>query len=110
MRAYGSSVVQEKVMLAQFGANFAAVHSVVRILNQRGCRILAGAALAAVVLGGCVPTTVALVGADPADPTARVAGVGYRSTIAPYTSLRPTAPRSWRGLNEGVAPKPKSDQ
>jgi hypothetical protein len=97
-------------MLAQFGANFAAVHSVVRIINQRGCRILAGAAVTAVVLGGCMPRTVPLVGADPADPTVKVAGVGYRSTIAPYTSLRPTVPRSWRELNERVAPTPKSDR
>jgi hypothetical protein len=57
-----------------------------------------------------MPRTVPLVGADPADPTVKVAGVGYRSTIAPYTSLRPTVPRSWRELNERVAPTPKSDR
>ena len=96
-------------MLAQFGANFAAVHSVVRHFNR--CRsgiLFAGVAVAAVTLGGCVPATVPLVGADPADPAVRVAGVGYRSTIAPYTSLRPTAPAPWRQQNERVAPAPKS--
>jgi hypothetical protein len=36
-------------------------------------------------------------------------GVGYRSTIA-HTSLRPTAPSSWRELNERVTPAPKSNQ
>lgn len=96
-------------MLAQFGANFAAVHSVVEQINRfRFGILLAGVAVAAVTLGGCKPTTVPLVGADPADPGAQVAGVGYRSTVAPYTSLRPTAPSSWRELNERVAPAPKS--
>ncbi len=57
-----------------------------------------------------MPKTVPLIGADPADPDAKVAGVGYRSTIAPYTSLRPTAPASWRKQNERIAPAPKSDQ
>ena len=93
-------------MLAQFGANFAAVHSVVRKSNRHRYGILfAGAAVA---LGGCMPATVPLVGADPADPAVKVAGVGYRSTIAPYTSLRPTAPGPWRLQNERVTPAPKS--
>ena len=98
-------------MLAQFGANFAAVHSVVGQFNRCRFRILlAGVAVAAVTLGGCMPKTVPLVGDDPADPGAKVAGVGYRSTIAPYTSLRPTAPAPWRQQNERVAPAPKSGQ
>jgi len=57
-----------------------------------------------------MPTAVPLAGADPADPGAKVAGVGYRSTIAPYTSLRPTAPSSWREQNDRVAPAPKSGE
>jgi hypothetical protein len=65
---------------------------------------------AALTLGACMPTTVPLAGADPADPGAKVAGVGYRSTIAPYSSLRPTAPSSWREQNDRVAPAPKSGQ
>jgi len=96
-------------MLAQFGAKFAAVHSVVRQFNRRRSGILlAGVAVAAVSLGGCMPATVPLIGADPADPGVKVAGVGYRSTIAPYTSLRPTAPSSWREQNQRVTPAPKS--
>jgi hypothetical protein len=67
-------------------------------------------AVTALTLGACVPTAVPLAGADPADPGAKVAGVGYRSTIAPYTSLRPTAPSSWREQNDRVAPAPKSGQ
>jgi hypothetical protein len=97
-------------MLAQLGAILAAVGSVVETIFGIRFRTLAGIAVAALTLGGCMPKTVPLMGADPADPGAKVAGVGYRSTVAPYTSLRPTAPRSWRELNERVAPTPKSDQ
>jgi hypothetical protein len=96
-------------MLAQLGAILAAVHSVVQTLFDR-FRTAAGLAVAALVLGACTPTTAPLAGADPADPNARVAGVGYRSTIAPYNSLRPTAPSSWREQNDRVAPAPKSGQ
>ena len=97
-------------MLAQFEANFAAVHSVAGKIFRFRFRILAGLAVAIVTLGGCMPITAPLVGADPADPGAKVAGVGYRSTVAPYTSLRPTAPSSWREQNDRVAPQPKSGQ
>jgi hypothetical protein len=96
-------------MLAQLGARLAAVRSVVERLY--GLRFkAAGLAVAALMLGGCMPTTVPLAVADPADPNARVAGVGYRSTVAPYNSLRPTAPSSWRERNDRVAPAPKSGQ
>jgi hypothetical protein len=95
-------------MLAQLGAILAAVRSVAETIFGIRFRILAGVAVTALALGGCMPTTVPLAGADPADSGARVAGVGYRSTIAPYTRLRPTAPASWREQNERVAPK--SDQ
>lgn len=96
-------------MLAQLGAILAAVQSVKKLFGNR-FRTIAGMTATALTLGGCMPTTAPLVGADPADPGAKVAGVGYRSTVAPYTSLRPTAPTSWRELNERVAPKPKSDR
>ena len=97
-------------MLAQLGAILAAVGSVVETIFGIRFRTLAGIAVAALTLGGCVPTTVPLVGADPADPGAKVAGVGYPSTVAPYTSLRPTAPGSWREQNERAAPQPKAAQ
>ena len=97
-------------MSAQFGARLVAVHSVVENLYSIRFRTIAGLAAAALALGGCLPTTVPLAGADPADPSARVAGVGYRSTVAPYTGLRPVAPSSWREQNDRAAPAPKSGQ
>jgi hypothetical protein len=97
-------------MLAQLGAILAAVHSVVKTLFSIRIRTFAGMAATAFTLGGCMPTAMPLAGADPADPAAKVAGVGYRSTIAPYTSLRPTTPSSWREQNDRVAPTSKSSQ
>jgi hypothetical protein len=97
-------------MLAQLGALRAAVGSVAETIFSIRIRTFAGMAATAFTLGGCIPTAVPLAGANPADPGAKVAGVGYRSTIAPYTSLRPTAPSSWREQNDRVAPAPKSDR
>jgi hypothetical protein len=97
-------------MLAQLGAILAVVHSVVKTLFSIRIRTFAGMAATAFTLGGCMPTAMPLAGADPADPAAKVAGVGYRSTIAPYTSLRPTTPSSWREQNDRVAPTSKSSQ
>lgn len=96
-------------MFAQFGAIFAAVGSAVKIFAIR-FRTLAGLLAAAVALAGCMPATVPLAGPDPADPGAKVSGVGYRSTISPYTSLRPVGPSSWREQNERVTPAPKSNR
>jgi hypothetical protein len=62
-------------------------------------------------LAGCLPAaSPPLAGADPADPGAKVAGVRYRSAIAPYTSLRPVEPTGWLEQNRRVAPPPRSDQ
>ncbi|MGX1325281.1 hypothetical protein AB7M17_008734 [Bradyrhizobium sp. USDA 377] len=69
--------------------------------------LLAAIALA---LSGCMPATTQVASADPADPAAKVARVGYRSTIAPYTSLRPATPAPWRGRNDAVTPQPKQDR
>lgn len=103
-------LIGEKIMFAQFGATFAAVHSAAIGL----CRFRIKAWVAAVCFGaslsGCMPTTVPLAGADPADPSVRVAGVGYRSTIAPYTRMRPATPAAWRKQNEQVAPSSKPGQ
>jgi hypothetical protein len=95
-------------MFAQFGASFAAVCSA--CARHFCCHLLTGAALvlAADILAGCLPATVPLSGADPADPAARIGDVDYRSTIAPYASLRPPAP--WRNRNDNAAPSPKSDR
>ena len=96
-------------MFAQLGAILAAVRSVVkRILGNR-FRAIVGMTAATWSLGGCIPT-VPLVGADPADPNVPVAGVSYRSGIAPYTSMRPTAPSGRKEQNQRVTPTPKSEQ
>lgn len=95
-------------MSAQIGATVAAVGSVVRGIFGRKLRAFTGMSLAAVILGGCAVPLAPLVGADPADPGAKVAGVGYRSTITPYTSLRPTTPSGWKEQNQRVTPSPKS--
>lgn len=96
-------------MLAQLGAILDAVGEAVRKLSIRYHVLLAIGGLTS-SLGGCLPTTVPLAGADPADPAAKVAGVRYRSTVAPYTSLRPVQPSPWREQNDRVAPVPKSGQ
>jgi hypothetical protein len=92
-------------------ALFAAKRATAR---ARGCRPVNGriaAGLTAVTcLSACGPVTPPLAGNDPADPTAKVAAVGYRSTIAPYTSLRPATPAPWGGRNDGDAPPPKADR
>lgn len=97
-------------MSAQFGARFAAV-------DTAGGRYaifksaISGAIVALTIgVAGCTPATMRMAGADPADPAARAAGVGYRSTIAPYTALRPSAPAPWRERNDSVAPKPRREQ
>ena len=95
-------------MSAQIGATSAAVRSVVGRLFEIRFGAFAGLAFVAMTLGGCVLPTAPLVGADPADPGAKVAGVGYRSSIAPYVSLRPTKPSGWKEQNQRVAPSPKS--
>lgn len=68
-----------------------------------------GATIAlAVLLAGCDPKTTQLATRDPADPAVPVAAVGYRSTIAPYSTLRPAMPSSWRDRNDQVTPRPRS--
>jgi hypothetical protein len=95
-------------MSAQIGVIVAAIGSVVHGIFGRKRGIFAGVALAAVTLGACAVPLAPLVGADPADPGAKVSGVGYRSTIAPYASLRPTTPSGWKEQNQNVTPSPKS--
>lgn len=81
-----------------------------RSTGRRRARMqVAGASIAlAMLLAGCNPKTTQLAARDPADPAAPVPTVGYRSTIAPYTSLRPATPAPWRERNEQVAPQPRS--
>lgn len=93
-------------MLAQFGAKSAAVHSVAIGFFQRKFSVLTGMAVIAVTLGGCMPPGVPLVGADPADPNAKVSGAVYRSRLGSYTSMRPVSPAPWVEQNQRSAPKP----
>lgn len=75
------------------------------------CHLRAGAILFAVATtaSACMPQSARLTAADPADPAARAKGVEYRSTIAPYSSLRPATPAPWRERNENVTPKSRQE-
>jgi len=98
-------------MVALFGAKFAAVGSAC----GRCCRLnivtVTALAVAAGLLAACGPATLPLARRDPADPAAKVAGVDYRSTTAPYRSVRPSTPAPWRERNDSVPPqqKPKTE-
>ncbi len=95
-------------MLALFVAKFAAIGSAYGRHCKCNIRTLVALAVAAGLLSACMPAVVPLAGADPANPAAKVAGISYRSTIAPYTSMRPSEPAPWRSRNDSV--KPKSDR
>jgi ABC-type amino acid transport substrate-binding protein len=94
-------------MFALFRAMPAAVGSARETHVTFSLRTLAAAAG---LLASCAPATVPIAAADPADPAAKVARVGYRSTTAPYTSLRPSTPAPWRERNGNVTPQPKPEQ
>ena len=94
-------------MLTLLGASFAAASSARGRYLLFSWSLLAAIALA---LSGCMPATTRMVVADPADPAAKVARASYRSTIAPYSSLRPATPAPWRDRNDAVAPQPKQDR
>jgi hypothetical protein len=102
--------IRDSIMSSQLGAKSAAAgpaggrHSIFT-------SAISGAVIAvSIAVTGCTPATTRVAGADPADPAARTAGVGYRSTIAPYTALRPSTPAPWRERNDSVAPKPGREQ
>jgi ABC-type amino acid transport substrate-binding protein len=97
-------------MFALFRAMPAAVGSARETHVTFSLRALAALAAAAGLLASCAPATVPIAAADPADPAAKVARVGYRSTTAPYTSLRPSTPAPWRERNGNVTPQPKPEQ
>ena len=94
-------------MSVQTGVGFASTHLAGRRRGGRSATLGAIAA-AAMLLAGCQPATTRLATRDPADPAAPVRGVGYGSTIAPYISLRPATPTSWRDRNEQVTPPPRN--
>jgi hypothetical protein len=102
--------IRNQSMSAQSWAKLAAIGSA--FARHFRFKLATGGAIAAVTIAaaGCTPAITRLAGADPADPAARIAGVGYRSTIAPYTSLRPATPAPWREQNESVAPRPRNER
>jgi len=92
-------------------ALFAAKRAVRSARRDRPVGRRIAAALAALIgLSACGPVAPPLAGNDPADPTAKVAAAGYRSTIAPYTPLRPVTGVPWRERKDGDAPQPKADR
>jgi ABC-type amino acid transport substrate-binding protein len=97
-------------MFALFRAMPAAVGAAREPYVTFNLRTLAAIAAAAGWLAACTPATVPIAAADPADPAAKVARVGYRSTTAPYTSLRPSTPAPWRERNGSVTPPSKPEQ
>ena len=106
--------IRDIFMPAQFVAKFAAIG----LAAARHC--ILGFILATAIVAASGPPALAgmaghsrakdgvtFVRPSPADPAGRTAGVGYRSTVAPYTSQRPSAPAPWRALNDSVTPAPK---
>jgi len=96
--------IRDFSMVAPFEARRAVVRTARdrRSLNGR----IAAALVATALSSSCAPATAPLAGKDPADPAAKIAAVGYRSALAPYTSLRPVTPAPWRG----DAPPTQSDR
>lgn len=97
-------------MFALFRAMPAAVGSAREPHHGFNLRTLAAITAAAGWLAACAPATVPIAAADPADPAAKVAPAVYRSTTAPYTSLRPSTPAPWRERNGSVTPQTNPEQ
>lgn len=97
-------------MFALFEVTFAAVVLACRPSCKFNLRTPAAMSVVAGLLSACASGAVPLVGKNPADPATRVAAVDYRSTIAPYTSMRPSTPAPWRERNDSVAPQSKQGQ
>lgn len=78
-----------------------------KLLNRSGRVVLL---LSLLSVAGCAAPGRQFAGPDPADPSAPVAAVGYRSTLGSYRSQRPVEPGDWREINERVTPQPKPGQ
>jgi hypothetical protein len=102
--------IRDSIMSAQSDAWFAAAGSAGGRQSILKSAVRAAVAAITITAAGCTPATTRVAGADPADPSARTARVGYRSTIVPYTSLRPSTPAPWRERNDSVAPKARGEQ
>jgi hypothetical protein len=95
---------RERLMHSRIQASCAAVGA---MRDEPRRYLFAAVVLSALALAGCQPATVPVVATDPADPSAPVRGVHYRSTTAPYTSMRPAIPAPWRERNDTDAPQGK---
>lgn len=96
-------------MFVYFDASRTGIRATVCRFRQR-FQLLAVGVAAATALSGCMEGAAPLAGTDPADPGVKIRGVFYRSTIAPYTSLRPSSATGWKEQNQGVAPPPAKSQ
>lgn len=63
----------------------------------------------AVLLSACSGPPPITVGADPADPGARVPPLRYVPVTAGTIDYQPVAPRPWSASNESVAPRGRSE-
>lgn len=68
-------------------------------------RALAALPLALVVVGCAISQPVVLSGPNPADGAGSVAAVAHTSVTAGTVNYWPVAPRSWREMNDSVAPR-----
>jgi hypothetical protein len=101
--------IRRLFMSAQSRVRFAAIGSAGGRYAAFKSAVRGAVAAITIAAAGCTPVTTRVAGADPADPSARTAGAGYRSTIAPYTALRPSTPAPWRERNDSVAPKSRGN-
>jgi hypothetical protein len=65
-------------------------------------------AAVAVLLGSHVSYADAL--PEAANPEARTPSAQYQPVIEGYVRFRPVEPRSWQGVNQDVAPKPRQEK
>ena len=95
-------------MSMQFWTDSAAFKRQFTKLFQRSIRafVLIGTLAAA----SCAAPSQPFVGPDPANPSAGVPAVGYRSTLGSHRSQRPVEPGDWVDTNDRVTPRPKSGQ
>ena len=69
------------------------------------------AALWALLASGCTSTPpVVTTAAAPESPNVGIRPTSYSPVLAPYTPRRPVDPKSWRDMNEEIAPKPEGEQ
>ncbi len=95
-------------MFAPFAASVVAnLLAAGKLMELRLTAVLLGLSM---LVAGCAQPASPIATANPADASAPVPPVSYRSVTAPYTSMRPSTPMTWRRQNDNVAPSFKSDR